>query len=81
MTSHPLVIDVLTQVLDIDGADLSPLVALESLPEWDSVNALRTLVLLEREIGAPIDFQQFSRAATVGGLGELLTHSQLGAPS
>lgn len=74
MTTTPtLVARVLSQVLDIDETDLSPVLALEALPEWDSVNALRTLVLLEREAGRSIDFEQFLQASTVGALGELVT--------
>lgn len=72
-TIHPLVAHVLSQVLDVDETELSPTLALEALPEWDSVNALRVLVLLEREVGAAINFEQFVAASTVGALGELVT--------
>lgn len=73
MTStHLLVADVLSQVLDIDEPDLSPRVELQALPGWDSVNALRVLLVLEREIGATVDFERFVAATTVGALDELV---------
>ncbi|MFC9327392.1 acyl carrier protein [Kitasatospora sp. NPDC057015] len=67
-TAEPLVLEVVAQVLDLDEEELAPELALPDLPGWDSVNAMRVLVLLERAAGEALDFDGFSGARTLAEL-------------
>ncbi|MFG2134412.1 acyl carrier protein [Streptomyces sp. NPDC048751] len=75
------VVEALGQLLDADedalGAD-TPLSAIEG---WDSVNALRVLVFLERELGSPVDYERFAAAGSVGDLGALVADTAGGGSS
>jgi len=68
MSASELVRDVLSQLLDVDEQQLEPELALAAIEDWDSVNALRVLMFLEREVGAPLDFEAYSASQTLGDL-------------
>jgi acyl carrier protein len=72
--AEDLVTEVITDLLDVPGP-LTAGTALAAVEGWDSVNALRVLVYLEREIGHPLDYEQFAAAATVGDVMELVRRS------
>ncbi|MFN8075602.1 MAG: hypothetical protein U0Q15_09300 [Kineosporiaceae bacterium] len=63
--AQALVVEVLAQMLDVEEPTVEQAASLADLPGWDSVNALRTLVFLEREAGAPLDFARYAAATTV----------------
>jgi acyl carrier protein len=66
-----LVAEVITDLLDLPGPAPVASTALAAIDGWDSVNALRVLVYLEREVGHPLDYEQFAAAETVGDLAAL----------
>ncbi|MGG7517812.1 acyl carrier protein [Allorhizobium undicola] len=68
MSFETVVIGVIAELLDLDEAKLTPETALCEVAGWDSVNALRVLVFLERETGQPVDYQLFMAAETVAGV-------------
>jgi acyl carrier protein len=68
MSAEALVLDVLTQLLDLDDQQLAPELELAALPGWDSVNALRVLMFLERQAGAALDFEAYSAGRTLADL-------------
>ncbi|MFH8978134.1 acyl carrier protein [Streptomyces sp. NPDC017890] len=74
------VVETIARLLDADedalGAD-TPLSAVEG---WDSVNALRVLVALERETGAPLDYERFAAAETAGDIGAVVAAAGEQAP-
>lgn len=63
-----IVTDTVAVLLDLDEDELAPERELASLEGWDSVNALRILVFLERETDTALDFERFSAARTLGDL-------------
>lgn len=63
-----LAIEVVAQVLDLDEAEVALQAALADLPGWDSVNAMRVLVLLERELGEPVEYDDFASARSVADI-------------
>jgi acyl carrier protein len=68
MLSEQSVKQVLAQLLDVDEARLTADSLLNSIDGWDSVNALRILIYLERENGASIDYDRFIKAERLGDL-------------
>ncbi|HEY3868271.1 MAG TPA: acyl carrier protein [Actinocrinis sp.] len=68
MPTDELVADVLAQLLEADPDALTAETDLSAVEGWDSVNALRVLMFLERELGSALDFERYSAAATVGDL-------------
>lgn len=68
MSSEKRLIQVLADLLDVDEASLGAEQPLATLDGWDSVNALRVLVYLERELGLAIDYERFMGAERVGDL-------------
>jgi acyl carrier protein len=60
------------QLLDLDPTACTRETPLPAVEGWDSVNALRLLVYLERELGVPLDFERFSAAERVGDLVSLV---------
>ncbi|HEV2637109.1 MAG TPA: acyl carrier protein [Actinocrinis sp.] len=78
MSPDQIVADSLETLLDLDPDGFDELTPLSRLEGWDSVNALRVLVYLEHEAGAPLDFERFGEAGTVGDLADVLA-AALGA--
>ncbi|WP_329623812.1 acyl carrier protein [Streptomyces sp. NBC_01255] len=66
------VVDAVAQLLDVDEDTLALDAPLQAIDGWDSVNQLRILVFLERELGAPLDYDRFSTAETLGDLASLV---------
>jgi acyl carrier protein len=64
-------IEIVAELLDADETTLTPDSALAGIEGWDSVNALRVLLHLEREHGAPIDYEHFAAAQTINDLAVL----------
>ncbi|GAA4850033.1 acyl carrier protein [Kitasatospora sp. NPDC048365] len=72
MSSDQVVREVVAQLLDLDEDALSMDQPLADIAEWDSVNALRVLVYLERELGEPVDYDRFMRAELLADLAALV---------
>lgn len=68
IAAERIVIDTVAMLLDLDEAELTPGRTLASLDGWDSVEALRVLVFLERETDSALDFERFSVAVTLADL-------------
>jgi acyl carrier protein len=68
MRSEYVTIRVIAELLDLDEASLSPDTPTNEIAGWDSVNALRVLVYLERELGFALDYDRFATAACIGEL-------------
>jgi acyl carrier protein len=68
MLSETVVVEIVSQLLDIEDDTLSADRPLADIDGWDSVNALRVLVSLERRLGRPIDYQRFTQAERLADL-------------
>jgi acyl carrier protein len=79
MPSEQIVQDVVSQLLDVDAGTLAMDRRFAEIEGWDSVNALRILVYLEREIGGSIDFERFTKAETLGQLAAVVQDAQVAA--
>ncbi len=72
MNYEAVVIGVIAELLDLDESQLGPEVALAGVKGWDSVNALRVLVYLERETARPVDYQLFMAAETISDIAKAI---------
>lgn len=72
MRSDELVSEVVADLLDLDEDTLTPHTRLDEIEGWDSVNALRVLLYLERERGSALDFDAFERARTLADVAAVL---------
>lgn len=72
MRSEDLVGEVITDLLDLDEDTLTPRTRLADVEGWDSVNALRVLLYLERELGTALDYDAFERARTLADVAAVL---------
>jgi acyl carrier protein len=79
MPSEQIVQDVISQLLDVDAGTLGMDRRFAEIEGWDSVNALRILVYLEREVGGSIDFERFTKAQTLGELAGVVHDAQAAA--
>jgi acyl carrier protein len=79
MPSEQIVQDVISQLLDVDAGTLGMDRRFAEIEGWDSVNALRILVYLEREVGGSIDFERFTKAETLGELATVVHDAQAAA--
>jgi len=79
MPSEQIVQDVISQLLDVDAGTLAMGRRFAEIEGWDSVNALRILVYLEREVGGSIDFERFTKAETLGELAAVVHDAQAAA--
>lgn len=68
MAYEAVVVGVIAELLDLDEDQLGPDTVLAGVEGWDSVNALRVLVFLERETAQPVDYQLFMAAEKVADL-------------
>lgn len=66
------VVEAVATLLDADEDTLTAGTALPAVDGWDSVNQLRVLVCLERELGCPLDYERFAAAGTIGDLADLV---------
>ncbi len=81
MLSDHVVTDVIAQLLDLDEDSLTMDTELATVDGWDSVNALRVLVYLERELGAPLDYERFMASRTLGDMSLVVSTVQSGLVS
>lgn len=81
MSRDRLVADVLASLLDLDADQLTGGTALAGLAGWDSVNALRVLVYLERQLDRALDYERFTDARTVADLAAVVRLATEGASS
>jgi acyl carrier protein len=68
MPNESLVKRVIAELFDIDEDGLRADMTFDEIEGWDSVNALRVLVYLERELNRPIDYDRFQAAVRLGDL-------------
>jgi acyl carrier protein len=68
MLSEAIVVEAISQLLDVDEATLTADCNISKIEGWDSVNALRVLTYLERKLGAPVDYKHFMEAEYLGDL-------------
>ncbi|THF49228.1 acyl carrier protein [Allorhizobium terrae] len=68
MAYEAVVVGVIAELLDLDEDQLGPDTVLAGVEGWDSVNALRVLVFLERETAQPVDYQLFMAAEKVADI-------------
>lgn len=73
------VVEAVAQLLDVDEDTLVLDAPLQAIDGWDSVNQLRILVFLEREVGAPLDYDRFTAAETLGDLASLVADTEAAA--
>lgn len=73
------VVEAVAQLLDVDEDTLVLDAPLQAVDGWDSVNQLRILVYLERELGAPLDYDRFTAAETLGDLASLVADTEAAA--
>lgn len=74
--STEVVVEVVAQLLDVDEEELTAQRPLAAVAGWDSVNSLRVLVYLERELNVSLDYERFVAAQTVGDLAEITADAQ-----
>lgn len=74
-----LVREVVGQLLDVEPGNLTAERRFAEIEGWDSVNALRILVYLEREVGGSVDFERFTKAETMGELAAVVHDAQAAA--
>jgi acyl carrier protein len=79
--AEQLVREVVAQLLDLDEDLLAMDQPLPEIPGWDSVNALRVLVFLEREAGEPLDYDAFMDAAVLADLAAIVAEATAPAGS
>ena len=72
MSPDQIVADALGTLLDLEADSFGGGTILAELDGWDSVNALRVLVYLEREAGGSLDFERYSSAVTVGEIADVV---------
>ncbi|HEX6969191.1 MAG TPA: acyl carrier protein [Micromonosporaceae bacterium] len=72
MSPDRLIAEVVADLLDVDADELSAATVLNSIHGWDSVNALRVLVYLERHLGVSLDYERFADATTLGDLARVV---------
>ncbi|GAA3824530.1 hypothetical protein GCM10022403_067450 [Streptomyces coacervatus] len=69
---------IVADLLDVDQAGLTPATLLADIEGWDSVNQLRLLLHLERDLSAPLDYDRFLSAASLADLVLLARHTAAG---
>ena len=72
MSPDQIVADALATLLDLEADSFGGGTLLDELEGWDSVNALRVLVYLEREVGGSLDFERYSSAVSVGEVADVV---------
>jgi acyl carrier protein len=72
MISETTLVELLADVLFIDHEEIPTQNPIQELPGWDSVNALRLLLLLEAELSVKISPTLFAKPLSVTGLCEAL---------
>ena len=76
MSAEHIVLDVVGQLLDVDADDLGMDEPLTAIDGWDSVNQMRVLVYLERELGASLDYDRFIKADSLADLATVVADAE-----
>ncbi|WP_327267921.1 acyl carrier protein [Streptomyces sp. NBC_01218] len=79
IAAEETVTEAVARLLDVDEDELRGDTALPEIEGWDSVNALRLLVNLERGLGAPVDYERFAAAERIADLALLVADTAAGA--
>lgn len=72
MSPDQIVAEALATLLDLESDSFGGGTLLDELEGWDSVNALRVLVYLEREVGGSLDFERYGSAVTLGEVADVV---------
>jgi acyl carrier protein len=72
MFFEQVVTEVVALLLYVDEAELAMDRRLADIEGWDSVNLLRVLVYLERELGMSLDYECFARANSLADLADIV---------
>ncbi|MFI0241434.1 acyl carrier protein [Streptomyces sp. NPDC016845] len=72
MSADRTVLEVVEQLLDLEPGELNVGTALTEIEGWDSVNQMRVLVYLERELGASLDYDRFMKAESLADVSTLV---------
>ncbi|MER5435289.1 acyl carrier protein [Streptomyces sp. NPDC002588] len=72
MSAESVVAEAVGQLLDLEPDDLTTSTRLGEAEGWDSVNQMRLLVHLERELGTALDYDRFMQAETLGDLASVV---------
>lgn len=75
MRFEKIVTEVVSQLLDVDEAELAMDRPLAEIEGWDSVNLLRVLLYLERELGSTLDYEGFAHAQVLADLAAVVADS------
>lgn len=60
--------EVLSDVLDNDNLKLTENTTADSVEDWDSINHVKLLIGLEKELGIQFETDEVNSVANVGGL-------------
>lgn len=76
MSADHMVTEVVTQLLDLESDEPAMDTALADIEGWDSVNQMRVLVYLERELGTSLDYDRFMKAESLADLSALVADTE-----
>jgi acyl carrier protein len=62
----------LEELFDVEAGSLQAGVLLDELEEWDSVNKLSLIILMDEEFGQAIDGHDIKKLKTVGDILEMM---------
>jgi acyl carrier protein len=68
-------IELISEILDIDESELTPESGPHEIEEWDSVNTLRILTAIESEWNIRLTLEEYNKAQNIKELSELLSRS------
>ena len=80
MSADAIVAEVVAQLLDLESDELAMDTPLAGIEGWDSVNQMRILVYLERDLGTSLDYDRFMKAASLAELSAVVADAE-GSPA
>ena len=63
---------ILGEVLEMDAASIPDTASMETMPQWDSLNHIRLISLLEKEFGRPIEGPEILAITSLMNLASML---------
>ncbi|WP_306192445.1 acyl carrier protein [Streptomyces sp. MK5] len=75
MSADRIVLEVVEQLLDFEPGKLTVGTALTEIEGWDSVNQMRVLVYLERELASSLDYDRFMKAESLADVSALVAET------
>lgn len=69
---NPKLADLIAEILDVPVASVTPELARDGHPSWDSLNHLRLVTALEEEFGLQLSMDEIEGIETAGQLDTLL---------